>query len=174
MLVFAIIFSILFLSMQEPKRCSICAELKRHAPCLLNLNTGKLGELDLYEPHPYKVGEIAEVQDSSYFAYFYAAGLQGIKVTNPWEISIEVPEKRVIHLNHSFCRKCRKLLSEYKSGYVLIDLYEPTNPVIYPIFSDAAYQIRCYTISVAYSKENKVFDLSIKGTLDTSEAAYSQ
>ena len=45
----------------EPDRCAICADLPRHAPCIVNLSTGELLELDMYEPHPTLVAEIADV-----------------------------------------------------------------------------------------------------------------
>ena len=44
----------------EPERCSLCDDLSRHAPCIINLSTGEKLELDVYEPHPFLVGEIAE------------------------------------------------------------------------------------------------------------------
>ena len=42
----------------EPDRCSLCDHIPSHAPCLVNLNTGEVGEIALYEPHHTLVGEI--------------------------------------------------------------------------------------------------------------------
>ena len=32
----------------EPERCSLCDDLSRHAPCIINLSTGEKLELDVY------------------------------------------------------------------------------------------------------------------------------
>ena len=37
----------------NPKRCAICDSIPYHAPCLVNLATGEVGELTVYEPHPF-------------------------------------------------------------------------------------------------------------------------
>lgn len=47
---------------QERKDCCLCSSFRYHAPCLVDLQTGDLLELDLYLPHPTKVAELAEFQ----------------------------------------------------------------------------------------------------------------
>ena len=112
------------------EECSICRFIKSHAPCLLNLSTGEIGELALYEPHRTKVGELAEVQQGGTFGFFYAAGAKGTRTTNPWVLTIRVPiEGARIRKSH-FCQKCRELLEGYNHGYVLLDLYDKTKPTI--------------------------------------------
>lgn len=64
-------------SAPEPDRCSVCDYIPSHAPCLVNLNTGEVGEIALYEPHHTLVGEIAEEQRGGYFCFMSVAGLQG-------------------------------------------------------------------------------------------------
>lgn len=149
------------------EECSICLFIKSHAPCLLNLSTGEIGELALYEPHRTKVGELAEVQQGGTFGFFYAAGTKGTRTTNPWVLNIRVPmEGERIRKSH-FCQKCRELLERYDHGYVLIDLYDKTKPTIYPILADAAYGLRCYAITMAPKYIGKEYEITIKGTLDT-------
>ena len=76
----------------EPERCSICDDLSRHALCIINLSTGEKLELDLYEPHPFLVGEIAEEQPGGYFSFIRGASIEGYKVGAEY-IVISVPVK---------------------------------------------------------------------------------
>ena len=61
-------------SIPEPEKCSMCDDLPRHALCIINLSTGEKLELDIYEPHPFLVGEIAEEQSGGYFRLIRGAG----------------------------------------------------------------------------------------------------
>ena len=149
------------------EECSICRLIKSHAPCLLNLSTGEIGELALYEPHHTKVGELAEVQHGGTFSFFYAAGAKGTRTTSPWILNIRVPmEGERIRKSH-FCQKCRELLKGYDHGYILIDLYNKNAPTVYPIFADTSYQVRCYSITVEPKYVREEFEITIEGTLDT-------
>lgn len=149
----------------EPERCAICTSLKRHAPCLLNLSTGEIRELELYEPHPYKVGEIADQQDNSIFSFIHFGDVQGTKTTNPWEINIKIPQDRNRIQKKHYCSDCRKLLSADKYGYVILNLYNPSTPSLLPIYAGAEYTIRCYKISINTNKESKLYEVDIVGTL---------
>ena len=148
------------------EECSICRFIKSHAPCLLNLSTGEIGELALYDPHRTKVGELAEVQQGGTFGFFYAAGAKGTRTTSPWVLNIRVPmDGERIRKSH-FCQKCRDILAEYDHGYVLIDLYSKDAPPIFPILADASYQVRCYSITVEPKYGREEYEITIEGTLD--------
>ena len=46
-----------------PEQCALCGEgMPYHAPCLINLSTGQLGELKVYDSHPSLLGEIAPME----------------------------------------------------------------------------------------------------------------
>lgn len=149
----------------DSEDCSICGHLKCHAPCILNLATGEIGELELYQPHFRKVGEIAEKQTGGTFSFIYPAGLQGIRLTDPWYIEVDVPMEGERKNESHFCEKCRKLLDEYEQGYVLIDLYDLENPVIYDFADGATYEIRCYQIAIAAKWVKSEFHLRLDGLL---------
>ena len=149
------------------KECSICRFIKSHAPCLLNLSTGEIGELALYEPHRTKVGELAEVQQGGTFGFFYVAGVKVTQTTSPWVLHIRVPmEGERIRKSH-FCQKCRELLKEYNHGYILIDMYSKDAPTVYPILADTSYLVRCYSITVEPKHVREEFEITMEGTLDT-------
>lgn len=149
----------------DPKDCSICGHLKCHAPCILNLAAGEIGELELYQPHFRKVGEIAEDQTGGTFSLIYPAGLQGIKLTDPWYIEVDIPMDGDRKKISFFCEECRNLLDEYEKGYVLIDMYDLQNPVVYDLKDSATYAIRCYQITISAKWTNKTFFTRVEGLL---------
>ena len=75
----------------EPERCAICDSIPFHAPALVNLETGEVGELEVYEPHPFKVAELNEYQQGGTFSFIHAAGLNGYSDTANWETHITIP-----------------------------------------------------------------------------------
>ena len=56
---------------------SICDDLSRHGLCIINLSTGEKLELEIYEPHHFLVGEIAEEQPGGYFRFIRGATIEG-------------------------------------------------------------------------------------------------
>ena len=86
-----LICMITILPVPEPKRCAICDSIPYHAPALVNLATGEVGELTVYEPHPFKVAELNECQQGGTFSFIYVAGLNGYSNTANWETHITIP-----------------------------------------------------------------------------------
>lgn len=102
----------------EPARCSLCSDLPRHAPCILNLSTGEKLELEIYEPHPFAVGEIADEQPGGYFCLIQGAGVSGYKIAAEC-MQITIPSsKSILNVRH-FCYTCRNRLAAYKK----VDLF---------------------------------------------------
>ena len=153
----------------NPKDCSICGHLKCHAPCILNLATGEIGELELYKPHFRKVGEIAEEQTGGTFSFIFPAGLQGIRLSDPWYIEVDVPMEGNRKNKSFFCGKCQKLIDEYEKGYVLIDIYDIRNPVAYKLEDGATYEIRCYQITITAKWSDQAFIARVDGLLHETE-----
>ncbi len=150
----------------EPERCSLCDDLSRHAPCIINLSTGEKLELDVYEPHPFLVGEIAEEQRGGYFSFVRGAGVEGYKL-GAESVAITIPVKSAKMDQQFFCNTCRELLADHTNrGYVLIDLKDTNAPVIYGIIADASYSFRCYDISIKELKEDEKYEITIIGTLN--------
>lgn len=147
----------------EPERCSMCDDLSRHALCIINLSTGEKLELDIYEPHPFLVGEIAEEQPGGYFSLIRGAGIEGYKVGAEYVI-LSVPVRSEKMDQQYFCNACRnQLASNAKSGYVLVDLKEPDEPVVYPIDISASFSVRCYSVSVQENTVKDKFEITITG-----------
>ena len=165
-LLFLVVIIIIFVvDSPDLNDCSICGYIKCHAPCILNLATGEIDELQLYTAHEFDVGELTEKQTGGIFGVIQVAGLRGIKLTDPWYIEIEVPmvgnKKRISH----YCDSCRKWLEDHQSGFVLLDIYNLENPIIYKIEDGASYEMRCYKIGISTNQEKKCFLLRVEGTL---------
>lgn len=149
---------------REPDRCPLCEFIKSHAPCIVNIETGEVVELALYQPHYSLVGEIAELQTDSTFSFVSAAGAKGTRISSPYKMELEVPITKEPAMKTAFCKECRDRLSGYGRRYVLADLYDRGNPVIYAIEDGMEATVRCYDISVSYNEEENVFDLLMVGT----------
>jgi len=148
---------------QEPTRCAICDDLPRHAPCVINLMTGEKLELDIYEPHPFIVGEIAQKQPGGYFCFFQGAGIEGHKIAAE-SVVISIPVKTGKIRKRFFCSSCRELLpAESYTGYVLADLVTPLTPLFYSINDNTSFDIRCYNVSVQKITEENKYKIVIIG-----------
>ena len=155
----------------EPERCSLCDDLSRHAPCIINLSTGEKLELDVYEPHPFLVGEIAEKQRGGYFSFVRGAGVEGYKL-GAESVTITIPVKSDRLDQQYFCNNCRELLADYKNqGYALVDLKDIESPVVYAVNADTKAAFRCYEISVQEIKEDGKYEISIIGTLNAADSS---
>ena len=155
-------------SIPEPERCSLCDDLSRHAPCIINLSTGEKLELEIYEPHPFLVGEIAEEQRGGYFSFVRGAGVEGYKL-GAESVTITIPIKADKLDCKYFCNFCRKLLADYtKQGYVLVDLKDTEKPIVYAINSDTSVTFRCYDITVQQINKDRKYEITIIGTLNVS------
>lgn len=133
----------------EPERCAICDSIPMHAPALVNLATGEVGELEVYDPHPFKVAELDEFQQGGMFRFIYAAGLNGYSDTANWETHITMPINENEYEETFFCKYCRNMISNHtENGYLLLDLREPKNFSIISLSSDEVQTIRCYEISI--------------------------
>ena len=156
-------------SAPEPKRCSVCDYIPSHAPCLVNLNTGEVGEIALYEPHHTLVGEIAEEQRGGYFSFMSIAGLRGYLDACVPEAHITVPKDVEKYEEKYFCSSCRDLLKEYSHcGFVLADLRNPEAPTVYPVEAGIEFEVRCYTVVITETDKGEL-DISVVGSIPTEE-----
>lgn len=163
MILLAVLAGCSTVSISEPERCSLCADLPRHALCIINLSTGEKLELNLYEPHPFLVGEIAEEQPGGYFSFVRGAGIEGYKVGAEY-IVISVPVKSEKMDQQFFCADCRdRLAVNVNNGYALVDLYEPSEPIVYPINISTSFSVRCYSTSVQENDEEDKYEITIVG-----------
>lgn len=157
------------ISAPEPDCCSVCDYIPSHAPCLVNLNTGEVGEIALYEPHHTLVGEIAEEQRGGYFSFVSVAGLRGYLDACVPEAHVTVPDGIEKYEEKYFCSTCRELLKGYSHcGFVLADLRNPEAPTVYPVEAGTEFEVRCYTVVITETDKGEL-DISLVGSIPTEE-----
>ena len=149
----------------NPKRCAICDSIPYHAPALVNLATGEVGELSVYEPHPFKVAELNPYQQGGTFSFIYVAGINGYSDTANWETHITIPTNENEYEEKFFCKSCRILISSHtENGFLLLDLREPEKFSILSLGSDEIQRLRCYEIQT--TQQSNEVEIEIHGTLE--------
>ena len=151
---------------REQKDCCLCSSFRYHAPCLIDLETGEMIELDLYYPHPTKVAELAEEQPQmDTFSFVKLGDAVGTKLTDSKTIEMHVPvsEKTV---NPALCRECKKQIGGmFVDRYVLADLYNKEEKTLIPIDADLSMVLRCYEIT-SQEAESGMLNVIIQGILE--------
>ena len=145
------------------EQCCMCADISRHAPSIINLSTGEQLVLDVYEPHPFRSEEIAEDQPCSYFNHIQGAGAKGCRVGGEF-VLVTIPIKSE-KMNHRYCcNSCiDRLAKAEESGYILVDLINPQEPVVYPVSPASSFYIRNYSVSIQEVTHNNRYAITVTG-----------
>ncbi|MBQ7898717.1 MAG: hypothetical protein IJ307_02585 [Bacteroidales bacterium] len=152
----------------EPEHCAICDSIPYHAPALVNLATGEVGELTVYEPHPFKAGELWEYQQGGTFSFLTVAGVTGYRDTARWEFHISIPIEQNEYEEKYFCKSCREKLQPFsQTGFVLADLRLPSEPEIYFIQNNCEIKLENYLIHMEWNESNQ-YEVTVIGTIDSS------
>lgn len=160
-----IVVAVFFLNQIEGG-CCLCDGFRYHSPCLVDLETSQIVELDLYFPHPNKVAELAEQQpEQSTFSFVKLGEALGYKDTGKKRVEVDIPSSSKV-AKVSLCRKCKSQLGGILlyDRYVLADLYNADNKIIIPITDGLDTEIRCYEIAV--TKEDGTLKLIVQGNLE--------
>ena len=166
-LVVVLIIAAVFCFRQEQKDCCLCNSFRYHAPCLIDLKTGEITELDLYFPHETKVAELADPQpEMDTVSFFRFGAVTGIKQTHCKQVELTVPTTEIT-TSPALCPACRTQLDGFFTcRYVLADLYSADNKKLIPLHKALSTTLRCYTISAQQQKQGTL-SIIINGTLDT-------
>lgn len=147
--------------------CALCGDgegRRYHAPCLAELSTGRVGELTVYDPHPWKEGELAEDQRTGTFSFLFCLEGRGYRDTVTHTCHLTLPEGKGPMRAEHFCRDCQALLEEASDGgYVLLDLYDLDGIRAYALCDGAEYTIRDYGLSVSWDEEEREFSIEVTG-----------
>ena len=166
-LIALVVTTAMLLFTPEEKDCCLCNSFRYHAPCLIDLETGKMIELDLYFPHETMVAELADPQpEMETFSFVNIGNVSGTKLTDSKVIEFGVPVADKTN-NPALCKDCRELLQAgYKGRYVLADLYDMEIKELIPIVANTSIDLRCYEITMAENTEKNEINVTIQGTLD--------
>ena len=152
----------------DPAQCALCGEgISYHAPCLLDLSTGQMGELKVYDPHPSLEGEIApmELQQTGTFNFQVCAGLTGVRNTANHTFQVTLSKDKTLMNPALFCGDCRRLLADaVLEGYVIADLYDMANIRVYPVQRGRDAVIRDYRVSVI-GRQGAALEICVTGLL---------
>lgn len=156
---------IIILPAPNPKHCAICDSISMHAPALVNLATGEVGELTVYEPHPFKVAELNEYQQGGTFSFIYVAGLNGYSDTANWETHITIPIDENEYEEKHFCKSCReRIAGRTEKGFLLLDLRTPESFDILSLDSEEIQLVRCYEVQTKQCLDE--IEIVVNGTLE--------
>ena len=155
----------------EPAECALCATFPRHAPCLVDLNSGEICELEIYQPHHTKVAELSDEQYGGYISLVQFGYISGI-LLGADRVELEAPIKSTGMQDSLFCKGCRKLLKDNKcQGYILADLHNPDTPSVWQIKDGISFSVRCYEIDITTSDDSETLIIVLKGTLEITDDA---
>ena len=158
----------------EPERCAVCEDgngNRYHAPVLVNLSSGTMRELEIYDSDPRRPWEVAEEQRWDDWVFTFIDG----NATMSWSSE---DHKNVANIGENigkitpglFCHDCRALLADTATeGYSLLDLYDLENIQAYAVKAGAEYTVRDYTVSVYKYKENDGLKVEVTGHLFADE-----
>ena len=153
----------------EPDLCALCGYgggPRYHAPCLVNLSTGEVGEMRVYDPDPVRGWEVSGVQQTGTFSMSRCAGVTAARNTDAHTCTAELPRKADELIPAYFCRDCRGRIAEVsRRGFILADLYDLTDIQTYALSGEASYSIRGYDVSVSRRGGDRLLHVEITGGL---------
>lgn len=165
-LVIVIVIAAMLVFFLRQKECCLCSTFRYHAPCLIDLETGDLIELDLYFPDDELVAELEVPQpeiDTDTFSFVKLGNVSGTKLTGSKTIELHIPNDTTAF--PLLCKECKKQIPGYTSRYVFADLYDKEAKTLIPINANTKLALRCYEIIMNENKENKYIDVIIQGIL---------
>lgn len=150
----------------DPEKCVLCDAFPRHAPCLVDLNSGDLRELEIYQPHHTKVAELSNEQRGGYMSLISFGEISGV-LLGADRVDLEAPANASGLSEGIFCKECRQILKDNKcKGYILADLRTPDTPAVWRIEDGTSFSVRCYDVEISKSNETGKLDIVMTGTLD--------
>lgn len=153
----------------EPDLCALCGYgggPRYHAPCLVNLSTGEVGEMRIYDPDPVRIWEVSEVQQSGTFSLLRCAGVTAVRDTDAHTCTAGLPRRADGLAPEHFCRNCRARIAEAsRRGFILADLYDLADIQVYALSGEASYSVHGYDVSVSCGGGDGLLRVEITGGL---------
>ncbi len=158
----------------EPECCAVCEERngnRYHAPVLVNISTGTMRELEIYDRDLHRPWEVAEEQRWDDWVFTFIDGNATMSWSSEDHKNIaDIGEKIGKIAPALFCHDCRALLADTATeGYALLDLYDLEDIQAYAVEAGAEYTIRDYTVSIYKDKENGGLKVEVTGHLFDAE-----
>lgn len=149
----------------EPASCVLCDTYSRHAPCLVDLNSGEIRDLEIYQLDYTGDGELYDTQRGGYLSFISMGEISGV-LLGAESVELEVPSKASAMAEGIFCNNCRQMLKDSKcQGYVLADLHAPKTPTVWSIQDGISFSVRCYDVTITKSDKPGKLKIVMNGTL---------
>lgn len=158
-------------ALPDPEQCALCHEGRQyHAPCLIDLSTGRMGEMRAYTYDPAPQGGLdpREVEFSGTLSFLPCAGLTAVRDNGLHTCQVTLPEEWELMNPAHFCKECRLLLAGAGlEGYAVLDLYDLDNKLAYSTRRGGLEVIRDYRVSVDSGKDGGL-EVRVTGLLESS------
>ena len=89
----------------DPEKCVLCDAFPRHAPCIVDLNSGDLRELEIYQPHHTKVAELSDEQRGGYMSLISFGEISGV-LLGADRVELEASANASGLSEGIFCKEC--------------------------------------------------------------------
>ena len=154
-------------AIRSPNRnfhCYVCEGLRYHAPCLLDLSTGNILELSVYENDPTTQGELAQNQTTGNFSFMRSGSMTAARDAGV-SCSATIPSSSRTIDDTLFCEACRNAMECVpSSGIALADLYDLENIQYFVIEDGANYSFRDYQINIKKKTDSTQLQITVLGT----------
>ena len=139
----------------EPDTCALCElAVPYHAPCLVNLSTGEVLELRVYDEGLSLTGYVNQ-QESGTIDLSVKNGITLMRDTTEKTCTAYLKESKSKIDGSYFCYQCRGLPAQVSTeGYVLADVYDSAAIEIFPL-EKGCYTIRDYSVEIT-DEEDKL------------------
>lgn len=148
---------------QHNPRCYICESMPYHAPCLIDLSTGHILELSVYDNDPITQGKLAKDQTTGHVSFTMSGGMLAITDAGNSAQTTIPTDPRTMNVN-LFCHACQQAIHSIpNNGIVLADLYELEHIRYYIIEVGAEYSFRDYTIKIEQRDDTSELIIMVYG-----------
>ena len=141
------------LILREPSHCVLCDVPESDVPCLIDLHSGEVCELRVYDE------TILDDPTSAYFSFMNILGNTGYRDTGERHCKVTLPHDNIRMSAHLFCKDCRNKLQDcHKDHYAVLD----TNPLTaYPI-QTGHISIGDYAVEISNDSSGSTLTVRIK------------
>lgn len=141
------------LILREPSHCVLCDVPKSDVPCLMDLHSGKVCELRVYDE------TILDDSTSAYFSFMNILGNTGYRDTGEHYCKVTLPHDNVRMSAHPFCKDCRDKLQDCrKDHYAVLD----TNPLTAHPIQTGHITVGDYAVEVLNDSDGSILTVRIK------------
>ena len=141
------------LILREPSHCVLCDVPESDVPCLIDLHSGEVYELRIYDE------TILDDPTSAYFSFMNILGNTGYRDTGEHYCKVTLPHDNVRMSAHLFCKDCRDKLQDCrKDHYAVLD----TNPLTAHPIQTGHITVGDYAVEVLNDSDGSILIVRIK------------